>query len=166
MKWTIFTLTHQPRPRPPHLKLKKKTRSSIRPVALAPSDSDQDTSPTSPPLQRQLAPSRRWKNDRSERKQRAREAKKLQRLYRTNKKKCIWLILGEESPRCKIPISDLQSHFSTTTSPTADTQAQSYLWPHEPDDPDDLTFEVHPEEVTNQFIRLSVNLAPGPDGVP
>ena len=83
-----------------------RTQSNARPVTLAPSASDEDTSPTLPSST--AAPSRR--HDRSERRRRAREAKK--RLYRTNKKKCIQLILREESRLCEIPTSaDLLSHF-------------------------------------------------------
>jgi hypothetical protein len=59
------------------------------------------------------------------------------------------VILREDSRLCEIPTSDLLSNFSTTTPPTIDAPVPPYLPSNEPDDLEDLTFEVHPEEVIN-----------------
>ena len=76
------------------------------------SNQSQPTPPegTDPPHSSQ--PRRRRQHNRSETRKRAKEAGKLQRWYRANKKKCIRSILGEQSPRCEIPLEELTNHFS------------------------------------------------------
>ena len=58
----------------------------------------------------------RRQHNRSERRQRAREAGKLQKFYRANKKKCIRSIIWDQSPRCEIPLDVLADHFGEESS--------------------------------------------------
>ena len=104
---------------------------------------------------------------RSDRRRRAREASKYQRWYKANKKRCIRNICGDDSPRCEIPLKDLENHFSDplpqppTGPPPVDLpQAEGAF------DADELSQEVTAEEVKSQLKRLPAQSSPGPDGIP
>ena len=130
------------------------------------SNQSQPTPPegTDPPHSSQ--PRRRRQHNRSETRKRAKEAGKLQRWYRANKKKCIRSILGEQSPRCEIPLEELTNHFSVEPPPPPTSPPPTHLPERrESYDPDELTFPVEPTEVHKQLKRLPSKSAPGPDGV-
>ena len=119
---------------------------------------------TDPPHSSQAR--RRRQHNRSEARKRAKEVGKLQRWYRANKKKCIRSILGEQSPRCEIPLEELTNHFSVELPPPPTSPPPTHLPERrESYDPDELTFPVEPTEVHKQLKRLPSKSAPGPDGV-
>ena len=93
------------------------------------------------------------------------EAKRLQKHYRSNKKKCIRLLLGDQSPPCAISTDALAAFFFTPAPNENGSTPPSYLPCYDPDDPDDLMLSVCPEEVAGQLKRLP-NSASGPDRIP
>ena len=120
-----------------------------------------ETSPPEPPTQNKRHHRRQKYNPQA--------AAKLQKWYRANKKKCINSITEEnQSPKCEIPPSTLENHFSHQVP----EQSQS---PPPPDnlpshartsDADELSYPVEPKEVNAQLNRLPTQSAPGPDGIP
>ena len=109
------------------------------------------------------------RHNRSERRRRAREAKKVQRWYRNNKKKCVRHILKDESPRCEIPLSDLSSYFSTQPLSTSTKPVPGFVPQNE--DPgasqseDELVHPITMEEIKHQLRRMPLKSAAGPDGI-
>ena len=102
------------------------------------------------------------------RNQRAREASKIQKWYRANKKRCFRSICSDENtPRCEIPLKDLEDHFTVTPpSPPTSPPPDGYLNTDGEFDADELSYEVTPEEVKCQLKRLPPQSRPGPDRVP
>lgn len=97
------------------------------------------------------------------------EARKYQRWYRANKKKCVRNILGEDhSPRCEIPVSTLENYF-TQAPPTEPSSVSPPPWlPQSPNTsvPDDLSSPISVEKVKAQLKRLPAQSSPGPEGIP
>ena len=110
-------------------------------------------------------PTQTRRHDRSGR--RAREASKIQRSYRANRKKCVRNILEEESPRCEIASDDLIAHFSTAAPSLLQLPEPDFLpnRPVLPITPDTLSYAVSSEEVEIQLRRLPAQSAAGPDGL-
>ena len=75
-------------------------------------------------------------------------------------------LLGEESPRCEILLSDLISHFSCKIpTPPASPGPDFLPQVQESSQPDNLTFSISLDEVTHQLGRLPLESAAGPDGI-
>ena len=97
----------------------------------------------------------------------SRNAGKLQRWYRTNKKRCIRNILdGDDNLECEIPAVELQQYFSQpapipSTSPGSEGPPSTNST-----DPNDLTQPIVVQEIKSQLKRLPTQSSPGPDGVP
>ena len=100
----------------------------------------------------------------SQEKQPESEASKIQKWYKANKKQCFRSICSDKnSPRCEIPLKDLEDHFTVTPpSPPPDRYPNT----EGNFDSDELSYEVTPEEVKCQLKRLPPQSSPGPDGVP
>ena len=87
----------------------------------------------------------------SDKKRRAREASKVQHWYRANKKRCY----------------RLQDHFTESPSDMSNRPLRPEGLPKSERESDDneLTYEIHPEEVKSQLKRLPTQSSPGPNGV-
>ena len=114
-----------------------------------------------------LSPSQYHPNNRGSHNRRfnPQTAARLQKLYRCNKKKCIRSILEDNSPKCEIPLKDLEEYFSAkppqSPSENAPLQQQQTLL-----HADDLTYPIEMDEIEQQLRRLPSNSSPGSDGVP
>ena len=103
------------------------------------------------------------------RRRRAAQAKRLQQLYRANKKRCMRDLLGEEKKSCPIEPQRLFEHFSV---PAARLGEATPAWiedinePAPPGSEADMTSPVEVSEVAAQLRRLPWQSAPGPDSVP
>ena len=108
------------------------------------------------------------RHNRNQRRAQAREAAKLQRRYRTNKKRCIHSITGEnDAPRCNIPPKELADFFTNTTSINSDNPCPEYLpCRNESIEPGELSSPVEVAEVNTQLRRLPAQSPPGPDSIP
>ena len=123
---------------------------------------------SSQPESSQQPPDTSQRHRRNNRNKRAREASKIQKWYRANKKRCFRSICSDgNSPRCEIPLKDLENHF-TLTPPSPPTSPPPDGFPNTSGsfEPDELSYEVTPEEVKCQLKRLPYQSSPGPDGVP
>ena len=149
------------------------------PPQLSSQDGSADPHPPSPPAQSssqrdsQASTSNTQdtssSNSRSNQRRRwANEARKFQRWYRANKKRCMRTILGEKPASCEIPAATLQDHF---TKPAVSLGESLPSWldssspPPTPNTSDELTHLVCEAEVEAQLKRLPWQSAPGPDRV-
>ena len=134
-----------------------------------PSSSQEPSLPQSQPSQQSPeAHESRRSHQRNERKRRAREASKIQRWYRANKKRCFRSISSEDkSPKCEIPLKELEDHFTVTPPPPpCSPPPDGFPETQGTYEPDELSYNVTPEEVKSQLKRLPSQSSPGPDGVP
>ena len=146
------------RSRRPH---HRATRRSLS-LPPGPDPSQPKASSTPPSATSQATPS----SSQSHRRRRANEARKLQRWYRANKKRCMRTVLGEQSPACEIPTATLHDHFD---QPAVSLGPETPEWLTSPTPPpnssDELTITIAAEEVEAQLKRLPWQSSPGPDGL-
>ncbi len=95
------------------------------------------------------------------------KAKKLQRFYRANPKKCSRSLLSIERPKpCNTPIDQLEDHFHSTYSHPVDISSPPSQWLHQSDQLGDvMDHAIQPSEVKFQLRCLPTKSSPGPDGV-
>ena len=95
------------------------------------------------------------------------KAKRLQRFYRANPRKCIRSILAKAKPKqCPIPMEQLEQHFTSTYQPPDVTVDSPPSWLHQNNDKTDLMEDpIVPDEVKRQLCRLPAKSAPGPDKI-
>ena len=92
----------------------------------------------------------------------------MQKWYRANKKRCFRSIsTDKDSPRCEIPLKDLKDYF-TVTPPIPPTTPPPDGFPNTDgsSEPDELSYDVTPEEVKSQLRCLPAQSSPGPNGAP
>ena len=74
---------------------------------------------------------------------------------------------GENSPKCKIPLKDPEEYFTVSPQPPPRTpEPDGFPETEGAFEPDELSYDVAPEEVKSQLKHLPVQSSPGPDGVP
>ena len=130
-----------------------------------PSSSHNDTTHASNDSQEHVHARRHRKNVH---RTRAREASKVQKWYKANRKKCVKSITTT-SPQnfCEIPTSDLESYHcqapSEDSPPPPDWLPTGNQLPV--DDVSDLLLPFKVEEIQHQVKRLPSDSSPGPDGL-
>ena len=146
-------------------------RGNRRPAASQPDRGhrtplDRSRPASQPPPERPRA-SRPTSSQPSHRRRRADEARKIQRWYRANKKRCMRNLLGETPTYCDIPAARLEQYFDRPPQHLGQTPPP-WLIPElaaDPGDAGDLTYPVTKQEVTVQLKRLPWQSSPGPDQV-
>ncbi len=124
------------------------------------------TSSVQPQIESSQNPPR---NHHHNRRSRLDPARKIQRWYRENRKRCMRSILGEESVFCAIAPNILQDFFDR---PSVELGPDVPQWLHNaPCDElasqdDELSYQISEDEVLAQLRRLPWQSSPGPDGVP
>jgi len=98
---------------------------------------------------------------------RVEKAKRLQRFYRANPRKCIRSILSNSKPKqCPIPMEQLEQHFTSTYQPPDVAIDSPPAWLHQKNNKTDVMEDlILPEEVKRQIRRLPAKSVPGPDKI-
>ena len=103
------------------------------------------------------------------RKRKSEKAASLQRLYRSNPKKCMKTILNKESKRCPISTANVCSHFHQTNGSSANTNFNSTPtpeWLYDSTSREDiLDSQFLSKEVSDQIRRMPNTSSPGPDRI-
>ena len=95
-----------------------------------------------------------------------REATRVQRLYRSNRKRAVREILQGNSTHCQVPLEDIQRHFTNLYAPQARPDDLPTLDFEEPirETNEALVADFRSVEVNRRLKKMS-NSSPGPDGV-
>ena len=93
------------------------------------------------------------------------EAKRIQTLYRSDKKRAFREICTDSSPHCTIDKASLEAHFTRVHGPSSRVSRQPTV-PHpvRPISDDPLSTPFTQQEVLSRLSRCK-NTAPGPDGI-
>lgn len=98
-----------------------------------------------------------------------RDATRIQKLFRKNRKRAVREVLQENSAKCEIPVDRVKDYFTQLYSPRADNGGGlpddfSFAEPPLDESNNILTSDFNQREVLRRLKKMSKS-APGPDGV-
>ena len=93
------------------------------------------------------------------------DCKKIQRLYRTNRRRAVRLITEGESERCQIPKNDIEAHFTQRMGERHGNLEAVNTLPLPPEDQPTIDLTHFTTSEVKQKVNSAENTSPGADGI-